>query len=188
MRRFAMRRFSSGQILLGAFFILLGLFLLLQALFPEVIRGSVFWPLVIIFVGVWFLWRTMAVQPGEEHRGRLLGAVRLGRRGPWDLSKDLDIQSGLGSVKIDLAQAQIPEGEHHVRAESWIGDVDVWVPQGLAFSATGRVLVGSLRILDRRDDGVMLERTVTSANYDVAARRVRIEASLIIGDVRIRLA
>jgi lia operon protein LiaF len=97
-------------------------------------------------------------------------------------------KNGIGSVKIDLGQAQIPDGEHHVRAESWIGDVDVWVPPDLAFSATGRVVVGNLRMLDRRDDGVMLERTVTSANYDVAPRRVRIEASLIIGDVRIRLA
>jgi len=182
-----MRRFSSGQMFLGAFITLLGLFLLLDALFPGVLKGSVFWPLVFIFLGVWFLWRTLVVQPGEERRGRLLGDVRLGRKGPWDLTKDLDIQSGIGSVKIDLAQAQIPDGEHRVRAEAWAGDVDVWVPPDLAYSATGRVVVGSLRMLDRRDDGVMLERTVTSANYDVAAKRVRIEASLIVGDVRIRV-
>ncbi len=183
-----MRRFSSGQIFLGAFITLLGLFLLLDALFPGLIKGSVFWPLVFIFLGVWFLWRALVVQPGEERRGRLFGDVRLGRKGPWDLTKDLDIQNGIGSVRIDLSQAQIPEGEHHVRAESWVGNVNILIPQGLEFSATGRTIVGNLKMLDRRDDGVMIERTVTSPNYNTATKRVRIEASLIIGDVKIHLA
>jgi hypothetical protein len=182
-----MRRLSSGQLLLGGFFVLLGLILLVDALFPGLIRGSVFWPLLIMFLGVWLLWRALTVRPGEEHLGRILGDVRLGRKGAWDFSKDLDIQGIIGDVKIDLRQAQIPEGERRVLLGYLVGGVDVWVPQDLAISATGRVLVGGLKMLDRKDEGVFLERTIKSPNYDVATRRVYIEASLLIGNIRIRL-
>jgi predicted membrane protein len=70
--------------------------------------------------------------------------------------------------------------------ESWIGDIKVKLPHDLAVRARGRVaFVGDMELLGVHRSGFFLDTTASSQDYDAAPRRLLVDASILIGDVRV---
>jgi hypothetical protein len=146
-----------------------------------------FGPLALIALGVYVLLRSTRWSGrsslAQSAANRLFGTVRLNQPG-WQPTND-DIFTIIGDVRIDLRQAVIPDGETTLRVRCIIGDIRILVPIGIGVSASASGIIGDQRILDQRRDGLFVDLAVTSPDYATATRKVRIEASYVIGDVSI---
>jgi predicted membrane protein len=153
---------------------------------PHIPLGSL-WPLLLIVLGCAIILRQAGVIAPEARTGvtidRILGDIRLG--GPDSQAQDTSVLSIIGDVDIDLRQSIIPDGETKINIRSLIGDVDIIVPTDVAVFAGASVVIGEMRVLDKRRDGFFLDVAVSSPDYATATRKVRIDADMLIGEVKI---
>ncbi|SFG38442.1 Cell wall-active antibiotics response 4TMS YvqF [Desulfotomaculum arcticum] len=99
---------------------------------------------------------------------------------------DMKINNGLGDVKIDLSQAIIAHGDTTVEIFAGLGDVQLYVPYDLDVCVQASVLIGTLDVLNYKQDGFTRRTQTKSAGYDEATKRVNIVVTLGIGDVDVR--
>ena len=59
-----------------------------------------------------------------------------------------DYRLGIGSMRIDMTDLQLPAGETHVNARVDVGDLDVIVPAGVALQIHGTAEVGEVELPD----------------------------------------
>lgn len=99
---------------------------------------------------------------------------------------DMRISNGLGDVKIDLSQAIIPHGDTTIEIFAGLGDVQLYIPYDLDVSVEASVLLGTLDVLNYKQDGFTRRTQTKSVRYDEATRRVNILVTLGLGDVDVR--
>jgi hypothetical protein len=114
-----------------------------------------------------------------ETSGRLTKTLKatLGsttQRGKWRVPSRLVVQATLGSVVLDLVEAEIL-GDVEIEVRALFGSVEIVVPEGLNVEVSGTALLGSFDHLTQaaasRRDG----------------RRVRIHGSATLGSVEIEV-
>jgi hypothetical protein len=76
--------------------------------------------------------------PPVEVRG--LGDVK--RAGPWTLPAESSFRTWLGSIKLDLREAQIGATETHIHARALFGSIELLVPKGIAVEVQARTRLG----------------------------------------------
>jgi phage shock protein PspC (stress-responsive transcriptional regulator) len=92
---------------------------------------------------------------------------------------------GIGSMKLDLAALQLPEGETRVvDARVDIGDLEVIVPSGVALQAHGTAEVGEVDVLGNTEDG----RNVENDLRETGTRVLVLDAHVGAGAVRVERA
>lgn len=172
------------EVVPGVILIALGLVFLLDTL-GVVSAGrllATYWPVFLIAGGLLLLW-------GAGHWGsigpfeKVVGDIRIGEE-EWEL-RDTETSLGVGDFRLDLRRARIPAGETTIRINGGIADIDVLVPPGLAVSAQGQVGMGSINLLGHKADGLSRQLSFASPDYASAEKRVKVHASLLIGDISV---
>lgn len=169
---------------LGVLVIVVGILLLLAVLgilgSPGQAVGVIFGA-ILIMMGLYVL---MRFRPGGgTARDALAGSIR--RSGPdWTLQHER-YQMGMGEIRLDLTQAHIPEGEHRIDLECFMGSIAVTVPRIVGVSARGHCTLGSVSILGEKADGVGRTVAIRSADYTESSRKLLIEADVMMGEIRI---
>lgn len=155
---------------------------------PTVPR-QVFWPVILILIGVIALFPSRrgsvkfefnGQKLNDEVKSSLIGEVN---RGPNWVLDDLQLHHGVGSVNLDLTQAIIPDREVTLEIVGFVGDARIYLPPGLAFKAECSLGVGSLTILEQEDSGLQRYLNMESANYETATQKVNIKVQWKIGEV-----
>lgn len=194
------------------FFILAGVNLLDEVVDVEI--GQLLVALVFIFIGIRMLlkkpftgkWSRRILKeklpkemkmPGETdsatkktsskkgiHESILIGEFHLLH--PRFELNNMNISIFIGDIIIDLAKADIPDGETFLTLNCFIGDVDIYIPDGLAVSVVANVMVGDIDVLDRRKGGVARTLQLSTPGYASAEKRIKIATSVFIGDVDVR--
>jgi lia operon protein LiaF len=177
-----MQRIRTGQFLVGLLITLFGLSLLI-GYYLHVDIWALFCPLVLILIGVYILVQPMLIKPTARRWQRYIGNIRIGRD-PWQL-EPLDLRTGVGDVLVDLTRAEVPDGEHGISIELLAGSVKVLVPQGLAVSASAHNWAGEITLLGRTRDGIFIDHSAVSPDYAQAAKRVRLDISLLAGEINV---
>jgi lia operon protein LiaF len=175
---------NQGQLILGVVVIVVGLVLLIGNVF-DVNVWVLCWPIGLIVLGLLLLLRPQLISSDATTRQKLLGDIR--RRGEWQVVEE-EFWLGIGDVTLDMTQAEIPPGETHLRVVQFIGDVRVTMPEEVGLSLSSTAMVGSVRAFGRKRDIFFSPLRLSSENYEAAERKVRLETSMFIGDVRIRQA
>lgn len=173
---------SRGQLLLGFFLVLFGSLALLGA-FTSIDVGSLFWPSFLIVLGVWFLLRPRIVKDGSLAHIQLLGDVL--RSGQWPVTSQ-EIWIGIADIDLDLTQAEIPAGVTTFRIVGFIGDIDLTVPPEIGVAVEAMGLVSTIRFLDRKSDYFLTPVHLKTDGYDDAERKVVLETTTFISDLKIR--
>lgn len=108
----------------------------------------------------------LAVLSGQEHAGK------------WALARKTRIVAALGSVELDLREADIAEGESEIEVVCVLGSVEIVVPPGIRVISDGATLAGTFEL--RAD-------TVEALPADAPV--VRIQGSVYFGavDTRVQL-
>lgn len=187
-----MQSIRCGTLILGFLFVIGGLLLLGGAVGVLPIRGGqvcgLFLALALIGAGLWTIVAIWTAQrTGAPLAQRTFGDQRLSLTDKTFTSRS--VGTWIGDTRIDLSRAMFPEGESTLTVESWVGDIRVRVPLDLAVRARGRVvLVGKLDLLGTHREGLSLDLIASSRDYEQSPRRLFVDASTIIGEVRVTRA
>jgi len=122
------------------------------------------WPLLLVAIGISIIfgkrpwWSSHMVRCNGKginsgNVGTVIGDFRYGYDN-WTLDKDLNVDHGIGDVKLDLTTATIADGVHTITAKVGIGDVVIRVPDNVTVRAEGHVGAGELLILGERRSGL----------------------------------
>ena len=95
------------------------------------------------------------------------------RQGRWRVERPLAAVAVMGDVVIDLRGAEVPEGEVDITATAVMGDVKVFVPDGVDVQLSGIAVMGDKRV------------EVREAPAGQAAPRVVVRATAVMGDVKV---
>ena len=100
--------------------------------------------------------------------------------------EDINIQSPFGETVIDLNYTVLPKGEPLIIVRQLVGNIQIIVPFDVEVSIHHSVLMGSVDILDHRDDN-MTNRVVhiQTADYQTASQKVKIVTSMIAGKIEV---
>jgi lia operon protein LiaF len=112
-----------------------------------------------------------------------VGDLHIG--GPdWKLESG-HFEKKVGSIKLDLQKTFIPEGETELEISCRMGDVDVFLPEGLAVSIEAAVKLGDVKVFTQRNSGS--GRIVfQSEEYEEAERKVKLRVWVKIGDIDVQ--
>jgi hypothetical protein len=173
---------NRAALYFGGFLVLIGLLSLLSYAF-HIDFSALCFPLVLIAIGVWLIARPKLFVPGSGQTLNFIGDIR--RRGTWK-AVDEQIVSFVGDITLDLSQAELASGLTTFRLMGFVGDVNVYIPQGVevAVSANGFVIDG--KILDEHVNTILVPIERSSPGYDTAERRVRIETAFFVNNIRVK--
>lgn len=174
--------YNKQQVFIGIAIMLIGVMSLVGNIF-DIDVGSLCWPTVLIAAGILLLLRPQLLNPDTPGRLKLLGDVR--RRGAWQVT-DEDIWIGIGDVRLDMTDADVPVGETRIRVSSFVGDVRMSVPEDVGVSVSSTAFVTDARVLGQRRDCFLTPFELSSDDYETAERRVRLETLSFVGNLRVR--
>jgi hypothetical protein len=171
---------------LGSYLILLGGALLLDSagvrhLGAAGILGSAL-GLALLALGVLAILAAWRVRRFSRRLRRTVGHV--------EAASGLRVQDGViatvfGDISLDLRQADLPAGETELRLLCWIGTVTVLVPAEVGIDVAAQSLLGAVRVLDQREEGVVNDIHVVSEDYSTRPRRLLMRLSTLIGEVTV---
>lgn len=189
---------SAGRKVLGLILIVIGVVTLGDGLglipFSAGYLLSRFWPLVLIGIGLLILYESSRravtdADPAASNRiayDSIFGDLKLTQPG-WQL-RNVQANTLIGDMKIDLARAQIPDGETTLDLRAVIGDIDVWAPPDLPVALEAQCAFVTVNDFGRRQDVILRRYEATPPDFDLASRRVRVRANLVFGDVNLTRA
>lgn len=124
----------------------------------------------------------MPTDQGRQIVGKM-GELRVGGH-DWKL-EDSNIALKAGQIVVDLTDTVIPEGETTLNVSCKAGDIDIFLPDGLAVWIESNVKLGDMRVLDQQRSGSG-HLSYKSLNYDEAACKVRLNIAVKIGDIDVK--
>ncbi len=98
-----------------------------------------------------------------------VGAVKRGGR--FRLDRDMELGAVVGSVKLDLRQAEMAASVVHLHVRTVLGSVKIWVPHAISVEVSGQTVVGS--------------RTVAEEAPRPGAPLLRLRVDTVVGSVKI---
>jgi lia operon protein LiaF len=189
---------SAGRKALGLFLLAIGVVTLANGLgiipFSAGFLLGRFWPLILIAIGVMILLEsnrraTSTTGPSAPDRiihDSIFGDFKLTQPG-WQLH-DLEVNTVIGDMKIDLARAHIPDGETRLDLRAVIGDIDIWTPPDLPVALEVQCAFVTVNHFGRKQDVILRRFEETPPAFETAPRRVRVRANLVFGDISLTRA
>lgn len=145
------------------------------------------WPILLIAIGIGVIFGRRFHFGGKwkSHKGeyRMVGDLRFGSD-TWHLDKDLNLDHGVGDLKLDLTSAEITEGTHRITVKGAIGDILIRVPDNVNATIDASAGIGEINVMGNQRGGLGL-----SLNHSVYAPdskvELLIETKLGIGQIRV---
>jgi lia operon protein LiaF len=173
---------NRGQLIIGGTIVAVGIFLLIGTVTGVNIWRFV-WPLVLIGLGAWLILRPRMVAPGTSVDAKLLGDIK--RSGAWTV-KDEEIWLAIGDVKLNLTAATIPPGETKIRVGGFVAEVNLVVPDDVGVGVHSSAFLTTAKVLGEKRDVFLSPYKAESANYATAERRIRLETTFFVADLKVR--
>ena len=108
---------------------------------------------------------------GREWVVAVMGDSR--RQGRWRVERPLAAVAVMGDVVLDLRGAEVPQGDVEINATAVMGDVKVYVPDGVDVELSGIAVMG--------DKKVMVREAPPGQRFP----RVVVKATVLMGDVKV---
>lgn len=173
--------FSSGRSTFAVFLIAAGA-IMMFAIFTDRNTDGLFWPIALIFIGLWFIFRPRR-SASENMRFRF--ATEIDEYGEWEV-KDEEMFAFAHDVDYDLTDAGIPDGETHIRMTGFASDLTLRVPEDVGIAINTNAFSTESKIHGDKQDYVMTGLNYTSPNYDTAARKLRFDITSFAVEVKVR--
>ncbi|MBW4085328.1 cell wall-active antibiotics response protein LiaF [Paenibacillus sp. S150] len=120
------------------------------------------------------------------HRSAFIGDVHMGKD-HFQL-KNTNISQFIGDTVLDLTNAQIPYGETKIIISAFVGDIKVYIPEDmdLGVKVNSSSFIGDMQVLEQSRSGFMSNVQCKTPYYKEAGKKVRINVSAFIGDIKIK--
>lgn len=176
---------DRGAMIIGVVFVVLGLFALFESAF-HINLWTYLWPLLLIGLGIWLITHMQGSQSAANVHYSIFGDTK--RRGNFQVV-DEEFASLFGDTEIDLVAADIPVGERIIRCSGFIGDVKMYVPQGVGILLDSHAFVTDAKFFGEHEEDVFMTTVqLQTPGYASAERKVHLVCSYFICDVNVRQA
>lgn len=131
-------------------------------------------------------WNNHGWNQGDTiNKSAFIGDVHMGNE--YFTLKPTNISQFIGDTVLDLTKAQIPYGETKINISAFIGDVKVFVPNDsdLGVYVQTSSFIGDMTVLGQDRSGFMSSAGMESPHYREAGKKLRINVSVFIGDVKV---
>jgi predicted membrane protein len=119
----------------------------------------------------------------EHSQSNVFGNVRYS-----SASKDYpggNISNIFGDIFIDLSNIDFSEGTRHVTVSGVFGSLRIKLPPNIGAKFSGSTIAGTVKFLDEKKDGVLINLNSQTTDYDSSNKKLYIRASLIFGDMKV---
>jgi predicted membrane protein len=175
-----MRR--DGRIIVGIGIIVVGLVILAGNLLA-VDLGFLCMPAILILLGVGLLLRPWLVSADTAVRATVFGPIR--RSGAWQVA-DEEIWLFVGDVNLDFSGADIPPGETTIRVFCLVSSICLIVPEGVGVAVSPVAFLADIRMLGKKRDIFLAQSRMSTEDYGSAERRIQVQPTCLVADVRVR--
>jgi hypothetical protein len=174
---------DKGSAVMGTVLIGLGVIFLINIWLRINVWGF-FWPGLLIVLGVAILVRSRATPAGMRSEFVLLSDID--RAGDWPVTHE-ETWIGIGDIDLDFARANVPVGETTIGLRGFIGDVEVIVPCSVGLSIIASGFLTNVKQAGHKEQPVFLRPYhYQSEGYEAAERKIRLETSFFIHDLKLR--
>jgi hypothetical protein len=171
----------KGEFILGGIFILFGLLILISNILG-INFWTICWPIGLIFFGVWLLFRPQIGLPGSNARIFPLGDIK--RHGEWT-AEDEEIWMFVGSIKLDLTRAEIPDGTTRIRIFAFVTELDLLIPTKLDYSISVTAFISDVNDNGKKQDFFLTSYNTNSPSYHSADKKVNLEILCFVADLEL---
>jgi predicted membrane protein len=171
---------KRGLMVIGILLIVLGLLALISNL-TGINFSNFCFPAGLILIGIWVLVRPRMVRDNQVEFN-LIGDYK--REGAWAVQPS-EIWSGIGTIKLDFNTADVPSGETFIHVYSLVGDVILRPGPAVGLALTANGLINSIKWMGAKQDNFLNSVQLTTADYARAERRVQIEVTTLVGDIKV---
>ncbi|KKO53617.1 cell wall-active antibiotics response protein LiaF [Paenibacillus sp. DMB20] len=119
------------------------------------------------------------------NKSAFIGDIHMGQ--DYFTLKPTNVSQFIGDTVLDLTKAQIPYGETKINISAFIGDVKVFVPNDsdIGVCVTTNSFIGDMSVIGQTRSGFMSSADLESPDYREAGKKLRINVSVFIGDVKV---
>jgi hypothetical protein len=114
-----------------------------------------------------------AVVPVGRPSTQLVPVGSIKRGGRWRLERDMSIGTVVGSIKLNLREAEVVGTEVNLHVKAVVGSVKVWIPRGVRVEVDGTSVVGS-RTVAEDDSGTHPYAPILRLHIDTVVGSVKI--------------
>lgn len=142
-----------------------------------------FWPLVLIAIGVLLIVRPKGFRPGDDVKYAFAGDYVYGKN--WEV-KSFDLRFFAGDVMLDLKEADFPDGETLFTISSFANEVDLQVPPEVGLKVVTNTFVTDAYVDGIKKEYVFSGFTYKSDNYETAAKKFKLVTNCFVTDIKLR--
>ncbi len=99
--------------------------------------------------------------------------------------ENIEISSGVGDLQLRLKGSRLVASLNRVIISGFIGDLRIYVPRDMAYSATCSNFIGDVEVAGKTASGFGNNISTFSPDYDTAPKKLYIAANSFIGDIRV---
>jgi len=173
---------NKGALIFGLALIVLGLAILLGNL-TGINAWAICWPSALILVGLWMVLRPQMIGSSIGLQQKILGDIKRG--GEWEVREE-ELWLGVGDIELDMTQAQIPLGETKLRLFGFVNSIKVIVPETVGALVRSTAFLTDSDVFGRKEDRFLSTFEARTDDYDAAERKVQIEATYFVADLKVR--
>ena len=144
--------------------------------------GDVFWPLILITVGLFLIFRPQIISPAHA-KFYFAGDVNIDKR--WDMKKK-EVRMFAGDVRIDLADLNLSPGETDITVTAFAGDVHIFAPQDVGVSISTMAFVTDSRINGKKMEYIMSGMDYATEGYEEANKKFKLFMQCFAADVKLK--
>ena len=172
---------NRGQIIFGVLLLFIGVVLLFGSVF-RIDFGIICWPSLLILLGLYLLVRPSLRQSQWGANIQIFGDVR--QSGVFEL-KDEETWQFIGSLRLNLSQAVLSPGETTIHLYGFINDIDILIPESIPLEVSSTGFLTTSKVFGRKTDQFVAPFNYQDQDYASAERKLHLETSGFIIDLKI---
>ncbi|MHB1454012.1 MAG: cell wall-active antibiotics response protein LiaF [Saccharofermentanales bacterium] len=129
---------------------------------------------------------TKSASSNGKPREQFIGELRLGDK-PW-APESSDYSVNIGDMNVNFTTAILQDGETVFHLTGWVGNMDILLPEELAVDIDATVNVGSVEFFGEEEQSGISRSNIKfcSDGYDTASKKIKIVASLNVGEISVK--
>ena len=173
---------NRGMLALGGILIALGVLFFIGSIF-QIDVGALCFPVFLILVGVWMVFRPNLSGRGGPSQVILLGEMK--RKNQWQV-EDAEYWVGIADIDFDMTRALIPPGETVIHSNGFVNDIEVRLPPGVGIGVDASGFVVTTKVLGRKTDNILSPVQYRSPGYEEAASKIRFVLTGFVVEIKVK--
>lgn len=170
-------------IIIGIVLIALGIFSLLNQIFPGLKIGRFFLPLFLIGLGALLIIRPRIAGPGVNVHFPIFGDIR--KTGNWEVTHQ-EIWWLVGSSRFDFSTAVFTNHDVLIKVIGFVADIRIILPEDVGLCVETTAFVNEYSGMEGKQERFLSPLVEQTPNYQTADKRVKVQVFAFVSDIKVK--